>query len=69
MTKEKLPKATNSGEIKLGDIVLKVYVLDDGRRVIDEESVNKFFEYLSNPNSKQASEEELMNLGKFIKNL
>ena len=69
MTKEKLPKATNSGEIKFGDIVLKVYVLDDGRRVIDEESVNKFFEYLSNPNSKQASEEELMNLGKFIKNL
>jgi hypothetical protein len=69
MTKEKLLKTINSGEIKLGDIVLKVHTLDDGRRIIEEESIKKFFEYLTNPSSKQASKEELMNLGKFIKNL
>jgi hypothetical protein len=69
MTKEKLPKIINSGDIVLGDIVLKVHHLDDGRRIIEKESFEKFFEYLTNPNSKQASKEELMNLGKFIKNL
>ncbi|MEI7578566.1 MAG: hypothetical protein WCJ58_00845 [bacterium] len=69
MTKEKLPKVINSGEIKLGDIVLKVHNLDDGRRIIEEESIEKFFEYLTIANAKEPSEEELINLGKFIKNL
>jgi hypothetical protein len=30
----KLPKATHFGEIKIGDIVIRCFVLDDGRRVI-----------------------------------
>lgn len=67
MIKENLPKAVYSGEIKLGDAILNVHVLDDGRRIIDEESMERFFEYLSSPNAKQASEEDLANLGKFIR--
>lgn len=66
MTKDNIPKAINKGEIKLGDITLNVCVLEDGRRVIDQKSVEKFIEYLSNQNAKQATEKELEELGKFI---
>jgi len=32
----------------LGPIQLNVYILSDGRRVVDEESLKKFCEYLEN---------------------
>lgn len=66
MTKDNLPKAVYSGEIKLGDTILNVHVLDNGQRIIDQESMERFMEYLSSPDAKQASEEDLANLGKFI---
>lgn len=66
MTKDNIPKTVSEGKIKLGDLTLNVYVLEDGRRVIDQESIEKFIEYLSNPNAKQATEKELKELGKFI---
>ena len=33
---ENLPKATHEAKMKIGNITLKVYHLDDGQRVIDE---------------------------------
>jgi len=63
---EKLPKVAYSSELKMGDLVLKVHVLDDGRRIIEEESVLKFIEWLSSPAAGH-SREEIDNLAKFIK--
>ncbi len=44
---ESIPTAIKSGELKIGDVVLKTYVLDDGQRIIEEESMIAFFEYLA----------------------
>ena len=38
-----LPVAVWEGEIKIGGAVVKVYVLDDGRRIIDSVSFERFF--------------------------
>jgi hypothetical protein len=34
-----IPYATHEGILKIGDIEIKVYVLNDGRRVIDAETI------------------------------
>jgi hypothetical protein len=38
---EKLPRATHSGELKIGELVIKCAVLEDGRRVLTQRSVFK----------------------------
>ncbi len=38
-----LPTAISEGTLKIGDHVLRVYQLSDGRRVIDREDVVRFF--------------------------
>ena len=44
--KGKLPKAISSGVMNLGGIPLKVYVLDNGDRVIDADDAKRFFKLL-----------------------
>ena len=43
---EKDLEVVSHGMMDLGPIQLKFHVLSDGRRVVDEESLKKFFEYL-----------------------
>ena len=43
---EKDLEVVSHGMMDLGPIQLKFYVLSDGRRVVDEESVRRFCEYL-----------------------
>lgn len=38
-----LPYATHEGELEIGGTVLKVFQLSDGRRVIEAESLARFF--------------------------
>ncbi len=45
---DKIPHAIMSGELTIGDFVLKTHVLDDGTRIFEEESVIGFFEWLEN---------------------
>ena len=40
---EGLPYATHAGIFKIGDCSLRVYQLNDGRRVIEESDIIKFF--------------------------
>lgn len=43
-----LPTAVHTGEFQLGGVTMRVHVLDDGRRVIDAESVHAFLDALEN---------------------
>jgi len=43
---ENTPKAIREGELTLGTLKMKVYVLDNGQRIIESESFNRFMEYL-----------------------
>ena len=65
MDNKKLPKAIHESIIKLGDIELKVFVFDTGERIIEKESVEKFFEYLAGGGL--FTEEEAIELAKFTK--
>jgi len=38
-----LPYVTHKGYLQIGDISLRCYQLDDGRRIIDAEDVARFF--------------------------
>lgn len=44
--KPDIPVATHEGVLKIGDLEFKVVQLDNGMRLIDEESVAKFFDWL-----------------------
>lgn len=44
---DKIPKAIESGELKIGDVVIKTHVLDDGTRIIEADSLEAFFDYLA----------------------
>jgi len=65
---EILPKAIWSGSFFLGGVEMKCHVLDNGMRIIDAESIEAFFrsaeEGIFNP-----TEEESINLGKWIKGI
>ena len=43
---EKDLEVVSHGMMDLGHVQLKFYVLSDGRRVVDEESLRRFREYL-----------------------
>lgn len=54
-----LPKVVHSGKFKLGDYEIEVCNLDNGQRVVTEEGVKNFMEWLSNggkPDDKQVME-------------
>ena len=45
---EKDLEVVSHGMMDLGPIQLNVYILSDGRRVVDEESLRRFLGYLEN---------------------
>lgn len=40
-------KAIRSGEIKIGDLTMKVHVLEDGTRIIEEESLVALMDWMA----------------------
>jgi hypothetical protein len=52
----KIPRAISSSEIKLGDFIMHVHVLDNGQRVIDAEDMEAFFNQSQELTSEQATE-------------
>ncbi len=40
---EKLPKATHTGKLKIGDIVIPCAVLDNGVRILSEHGITTAF--------------------------
>ena len=45
---EKDLEVVTHGMMDLGSVQLKFYILSDGRRVVDEESLRRFLGYLEN---------------------
>ncbi|MEE9160003.1 MAG: hypothetical protein V3U60_16660 [Gammaproteobacteria bacterium] len=43
-----LPQVVHSGTVNIGSFELTVHVLDNGKRVIDEEYLCGFFEFIEN---------------------
>ena len=43
---EKLPKATHSGEVKIGNCILKCHQLDNGKTIIETDSFESFFKMM-----------------------
>jgi len=64
---EKLPVATHSADLKIGGYTLKCHVLDDGRRIIEADSLVGFFEYLGREDT-TFSPDDAMEVAKFIHN-
>ncbi len=50
-----IPTVTHSGVMRIGDLDLTVHVLSDGMRIIDEESMQRFLAYLSEPSAEPES--------------
>lgn len=48
MNQEKVPVSVKKGKLKLGDFTLITHILEDGTRIIEQESLLKFMEYLEN---------------------
>jgi hypothetical protein len=55
---EEIPKAVWEGEFTLGPITLKCAVLDNGQRIIEQESVDAFMAWLFDPGSDKFSFDE-----------
>lgn len=62
-----LPKSIKEGILKIGSIELKVHVLNDGRRIIEADSMDEFMKYLENGGT--FSDQEATDLAKFCKGL
>lgn len=45
---ENIPKVLESGIVKFAGMDLNFFVLDNGQRIIDEESMLKFMDWLHN---------------------
>lgn len=46
ITYDEIPEeiyATHEGVLMVGDVTFRVYVLSDGRRVVDSDDIHKFF--------------------------
>ena len=69
--KEKeLPKTTHSGTVKIGKFELKVYKLDNGKTIIEKESMEKFMDAMVNGTLlDEVSEKELHDFAKVIKGI
>ena len=62
---EKIPKAVSESELNIGGVVLKVVVLDDGRRLIASESMAKFFAALQSGEI-MITEKDAAKIGEFV---
>lgn len=60
---EKLPRAIREGVIDLGCVKLKVYVLDDGRRLVDSAGIQTLFD----ENSGEPTDDGLRQLALFTR--
>lgn len=58
-----IPKVIWSGSFMLGDVEMKCHVLDNGMRIIDAESIEKFF----SGEGKKPTEVEIINFAKWQK--
>ena len=61
-----MQKAIRSGEIKLNGLTIKCHVLEDGKRIIEEQSLYDFMEYMS---SGKLNEEDAVKIAKELKSL
>lgn len=43
MSEERLPRAVWSGTVRVGSLELECHVLEDGRRIIEAASLERFF--------------------------
>lgn len=62
-----IPKSVSSGIIDIFGVNLEFHILDDGSRVIEAESMAKFFEAMENPNSPDLTTEDALKMAKFIR--
>lgn len=60
-------KVIKSGELKLGSLTLKTHVLDDGTRIIEEQSMIDFLEWMEKGELMDTQEDksQLEELAKF----
>jgi len=66
--KEKLPKEIKSGSLQLGGYEIGVCVLDDGTRVITQQGMTNFLEWLNSGSvDGRDIEKEINKLAEFIK--
>ncbi len=65
MSNNELPKVTHSGTIKIMGKELKFHQLDNGKRIIEEESFYDFLEIFNSDSP--MSESEINDLAKMIK--
>jgi hypothetical protein len=61
------PKAVWEGEIIIMGIRVRAFVLDDGRRIIDAESMAQFLDRLATPGASLPSEREAAELARFLR--
>lgn len=63
---DKIPKVTKEESFSIFGVHVKAYVLDNGKRVIEKESMEKLFESMETPHD-DIDEEGIRNLAKFIR--
>lgn len=51
-----LPHATHAGVLRIGDMELRCYRLNDGRAIINAEDMESFFGLMMNPGSMEGDE-------------
>lgn len=66
MTEQTLPKAIWTGKIELTGLTLEVAALDDGRRVITEDSVVAFLDWLASGPPTHEVEAAGLAVGKYL---
>ena len=60
-----IPKAEYEGELKIGNAVLKTFVLDDGRRIIEKEGLENFFRMMED-GTLMITEKDAEGIARFI---
>ena len=61
-----IPEVIHTGMFHIGSLEIRCHVLDNGQRVIPEEDVIKFFDWLAS-NDEALDITELQDFAKFIK--
>ena len=60
-----LPESKATGELKVGEFVLRAHVLTDGRRIIEKKGFDLFLEYLATGGSISGADARAVD--KFVK--
>jgi hypothetical protein len=63
---DNLPQAVWSGVIKIAGLELKCHVLEDGRRIIEADSLNAFLEALGNDGDFSVKSEDLREFAQWM---